>query len=39
MEKKSLDRDLAVLFVAVAALVCAALNMHVTRNMLESDDS
>lgn len=39
MEKKNLGRDLVVLFISVAALVCAALNMHVSRNMLESDDS
>ena len=39
MEKNTLGRDLAVLFIAVAALVCAALNMHVSRNLNDSEDS
>ena len=37
MEKKNLLRDLIVLWIAVTALVCAALNMHVTRNMINAD--
>ena len=39
MEKKNLLRDLIVLWIAVTALVCAALNMHVVRNMINSDPS
>lgn len=39
MEKKILLKDLVVLWVSVAALACAALNMHVVRNMLEPKDS
>ena len=35
MERKKLLRDLLVLWISVTALVCAALNMHVVRNMLE----
>lgn len=37
MERKKLLRDLIVLWISVTALVCAALNMHVARNMLETD--
>ncbi len=39
MESKNLRRDLIVLWVSVTALVCAALNVHVSRNLLGSDDS
>ena len=39
MEKKNLLRDLIVLWISVTALVCAALNMHVSRNMLGTKDS
>ena len=39
MENKKLLKDLVVLWVSVTALVCAALNMHVTRNMLGPKDS
>ena len=39
MERKTLIKDLVVLWVSVTALVCAALNMHVTRNMLGPKDS
>ena len=39
MENKKLLKDLVVLWVAVTAMVCAALNMHVARNMLENKDS
>jgi hypothetical protein len=35
VERKNLLRDLLVLWISVTALVCAALNMHVVRNMLE----
>lgn len=38
MEKKKLAFDMIVLWISVTALVCAALNMHVSRNMLDSDD-
>lgn len=38
MEKKELCRGLVVLWIAVTALVCAAVNMHISRNMLNSDD-
>ena len=34
MERKNLLKDLIVLWISVTALVCAALNMHVSRNML-----
>lgn len=36
---KNLLKDLLVLWISVTALVCAALNMHVSRNMLGSKDS
>ena len=38
MERKNLLKDLIVLWISVTALVCAALNMHVSRNILGSDD-
>lgn len=38
MERKNLLKDLIVLWISVTALVCAALNMHVVRNMLGSED-
>lgn len=38
MKKKKLIKDMIVLWVSVTALVCSALNMHVTRNMSGSDD-
>ena len=34
MERKNLFRDLIVLWIAVTALVCAALNMHINENMI-----
>lgn len=37
MKKKNLIRDLIVLWISVTALVCAALNMHVVRNLLGAD--
>lgn len=33
MKRKNLIRDLIVLWIAVTALVCAALNMHISENM------
>ena len=33
MERKKLVRDLIVLWIAVTALVCAALNLHISGNM------
>ena len=38
MEHKNLIKDLIVLWISVTALVCAALNMHISRNMLETED-
>ena len=37
MKRKNLTRDLIILWISVTALVCAALNMHVVRNMLGTD--
>lgn len=34
MEKKILGKDLLAIWISVTALVCAAINMHVSRNML-----
>ncbi len=34
MEKKTVIKDLIVLLVALTALVCAALNLHISLNML-----
>ena len=39
MEKKNFLKDLIVLWISVTALVCAALNMHISRNMLGNKDS
>ena len=39
MKKKTLLKDLIVLWISVTALVCAALNMHIARNMLGTKDS
>ena len=39
MEHKNLIKDLIVLWISVTALVCAALNMHISRNMLETEDT
>lgn len=36
MVHKILIRDLIVLWIAVTALVCAAINMYVVRNVLEN---
>ena len=37
MKRKNLIRDLIAVWISVTALVCAALNMHVRRNMLGTD--
>jgi len=34
MKKKNVIRDLIVLWIALTALVCAALNLHISLNML-----
>ena len=34
MKKKTVIKDLIVLWVALTALVCAALNLHISLNML-----
>lgn len=39
MKRKKLIKDLIVLWISVTALVCAALNMHVSRNLLEKQES
>ena len=39
MEKKNLIRDLIVLWISVTALVCAALNMYVSKNLPGSEES
>ena len=33
-DKKTLIKDLIVLWLALSALVCAALNLHISLNML-----
>ena len=38
MKKKTFIKDLIVLFIALAALVCAALNLHVSLKMLETKE-
>ena len=35
---KNLGKDLVALWVSVTALVCAALNMHIARNMFGPKD-
>lgn len=39
MEKKNLFGHLIVIGISATALVCAAFNMHVSRNLLRSKDS
>ncbi len=39
MKRKNLLKDLIVIWLSVTALVCAAINMHVVRNMLKTEDS
>ena len=36
--KKNVIKDLVVLWIALAALVCAALNLHISLNMLGKKD-
>ena len=38
MKKKTVIKDLIVLWVALTALVCAALNLHISLNMLGSKE-
>ncbi len=38
MEKKNVMKDLIVLWISVTALVCAALNMYVSKHLPESDE-
>ena len=39
MEKKNLIKNLIALWISVTALILAAINMHVTRNMLPPKDT
>ena len=39
MEHKNLLKNLIVVWISVTALVCAALNMHVSRNMLGAGET
>ena len=39
MKKKTLLKDLIVLWISVTALVCASLNMYVLRKMSGSEES
>lgn len=39
MEHKNLIKDLIAVWISVTALVCAALNMHISRNLLETEDT
>ena len=38
MKKRELLGDLIALWIAVTALVCAALNLHISRNLLGTKD-
>ena len=38
MKKRCVIKDLIVLWIALAALVCAALNLHISLNMLGQKD-
>ena len=39
MKKKVVIKDLIILWIALAALVCAAVNLHISLNMLgEKED-
>ena len=38
MKRKNVVRDIIILLIAVTALVCAALNLHVSLNMLGNKD-
>ena len=37
MKKKAVIKDLLVLWLALSALACAALNLHISLNMLGGD--
>ena len=37
--KKTFTKDLFILWLSLAALICDALNMHVSRNLLGSEES
>ena len=34
MKKKNVIKDIVILWIALTALVCAALNLHISLNML-----
>ena len=38
MENNNLIRDMLVVWISTTALLCAALNIHIRRNMLESEE-
>ena len=38
MGHKNLIKDLIAVWISVTALVCAALNMHISRNLLETEE-
>ena len=38
MKKKSVIKDLIILWIALTALVCAALNLHISLNMLSEKE-
>lgn len=38
MEHKNLIKDLIAVWISVTALGCSALNMHISRNMLDTED-
>jgi len=39
MERKNLIRDLIVLWISIGAFMCAAINLHLLRNKIESKES
>ena len=38
MKRKNVVRDIIILWIALTALVCAALNLHISLNMLGNKD-
>ena len=38
MKKKGVIKDLIILWIALAALVCAAVNLHISLNMLSEKE-
>ena len=38
MKKKVVIKDLIILWIALAALVCAAVNLHISLNMLSEKE-